>query len=439
MNNKERMELARWAGNFAQKKGATQAAVSISRSRSVQIEVRNQKLENIKESTDNNLTLQIYRDNKFSSHSTNNLNKNQLERFITEAVSATAYLSADPDRQLPDPSLYPVNLSVNLGLYDPQHEQVTPEFRIEQAMKTEQLIRDGYNKILSTSAVFNDNSSESVRFHTNGFEGEQKGTFFSTGASLAIMDAGSRPSGGFFGSGRFLDKLPASDIIAKETLFDALRQIGQGQIASGKYNMIVDNTIGGNLLFRLFQPMSGRNIQQKNSFLLDMIDKPIASEHLTIIDDPLIPGGLASRLYDGEGIAAKRRAIIEDGVLKTYLIDNYYGRKLNKTPNGGSTSNIIMGYGSRNQEQIIASQDKAILITSFNGGNANATTGDFSFGISGQFIEGGKIKRSVNEMNITGNFLRLWKQLIETGNDPNPYSSLQSPTLVFAGVDFSGL
>jgi PmbA protein len=439
MNNKERLELAKWASHYAQKKGANQAAVSISRSRSVQIEVRGQKLENIRESTDNNLSLQIYRDNKFSSHSTNNLNKVQLERFISEAVNATAYLSPDKDRQLPDPSLYPNDLSFDLGLYDSGHEQLTPEYRIEQAMETEKRVRQSNANILSVSASFSDNSSESVRVHTNGFIGEQAGTFFSAGSSITIMDAGSRPAGGFFGSGRFLSKLPSPEIIAEKALFDVTRQIGQGQIQSGKYTMIIDNRVAGSLLSRLFQPLSGRNIQQKNSFLLDMLDKQIASEHLTLIDDPMIPGGIASRLYDGEGIAAKRRVIVENGILKTYLLDNYYGRKLNLLPNGGSTSNILLGHGNRSQNEIIAAQDRAILITSFNGGNANVTTGDFSFGISGQFIQGGKIVRSVNEMNITGNFLNMWNQLVETGNDPYEYSSMRTPTMVFRDIDFSGL
>ena len=439
MNNKERMELAKWASNYALKKGADQAAVSISRSRSVQVEVREQKIETIRESTDNGLNIQIYSDQKFSSHSTNNLNKNQLERFISEAVAATGYLARDEDRMLVDPSLYPTDLSVDLQLYDPGQENITPEFRVETAMKTEQIVRDGHGNILSANARFNDNSSEGVRVHSNGFEGGFASTYFGMGATVTILDDGARPAGSFFAGGRFLDRLLSPEEVAEKALFDTIRQLGQTQIASGRYNMLIDNRIAGNLLWRLFQPMSGRNLQQRNSFLLGMLDKQIGSQHLTIIDDPLIKGGLASRLFDSEGIAAQRRTMVDKGVLKAYYIDNYYGRKLGMQPNGGSSSNIVMGYGTRNQEQLIAAQDKAILVTSFNGGNANSTTGDFSFGISGQLIEKGKIVKPVNEMNISGNFKNLWNDLIETGNDPYPYSSMQSPTLVFRGVDFSGL
>ena len=441
MNNKERMELAKWASDFALKHGASEAAVSISRSRSVQVEVREQRIETIRESTDNNLSLQIYRDHKFSSHSTNNLQKRQLERFISEAVEATGYLSPDEDRSLPDPALYPDDLSVDLGLTDPQHGAVSPEFRVQRAMETEQMIRDANvgAEVLSVSARFNDNASEGVRVHSNGFMGETSTTSFSTGATLSVMDQGARPAGSFFASSRFLNELPQANDIARQTISDTVRQLGQSPAPSGRYVMIIDNRVAGNIIFRLFQPLSARNIQQRNSYLIDMIDQRIASEKLTIIDNPFINGGLGSRLFDGEGIAARERTIIDQGVLKTYLVDNYYGRKLGLTPNGGSTSNVIMALGSRDQDQIIAAQDKAILITSFAGGNANSTTGDFSFGIAGQLIENGRIVRAVNEMNISGNMKNLWNQLAENGNDPYPYSSLQSPTMVFRDVDFSGL
>lgn len=439
MDNKERMELAQWASDFAIKKGASQAAVAISRSRSVQVEVREQRLETIRESTENNLSLQIYRDNKYSGHSTNNLNKGQLEKFISEAVDATAYLSPDPDRELPDPSLYPADTSADLGLYDPAHAGVSPEFRVETAMQTEQLLRQSYPELLSATARFSDNAVESVRVHSNGFSGEQRGTFFSTSASLSVLDGTGRPSGSFFAGGRFLSKLPNSDEVARKALEETLKQLGAEKIASGRYTMILENSIASSLLWRMFQPMSARNIQQKNSFLDGMLNQSIGSEHLTIIDDPTLVGGMASRHFDGEGIAARRRVLIDKGVLKSYLIDNYYGRKLGMTPNGGSTSNILMAYGNRNAQQIMEGTRKGILVTSFNGGNANSTTGDFSFGISGQLVENGKIVKAVNEMNISGNFKNLWNQLIETGNDPYPYSSAQTPTLAFRDVDFSGL
>lgn len=439
MNNKERLELAKWAIRYAQKNGATEATVSITRSRSVEVEVRNQNIETIKESTENGLSVQIYRDHKFSEHNTNNFVKNDLERFISEAVEATKYLSPDKNNVITDPSLYPTDLSLNLGLTDHNHASVTPEHRIRVAMETEDAARQGHSAILTVTSGFSDNFSESVRVHSNGFEGERTGTRFSTGASVTIRDGQARPSGFFWADTRFLNNLPKPAELATRAVDDAVRQLGQTKVESGQYTMIVENRLGGNMLRRLFQAMTARAVQQRSSFLIDMLEKPIGSEHLTITDHPLIIGGLASRLFDNEGIAARRRVMIDKGILKSYYIDNLYGRKLGLTPNGGSPSNVLIEAGLRSPQQIIESMDKAILVTSFLGGNANPTTGDFSFGISGQLIEKGKIVKPVNEMNITGNTLELWKNLIETANDPFPFSSIQSPTMVFAKVGFSGL
>jgi PmbA protein len=438
MNNAERMELARWASGFARRKGATHTAVNISRSRSVEIEVREQKTEIIKESISNSLNLQIYRDNKFSSHNTNNLNKQQLEKFISETVAATAYLSADPDRQLPDPSLYPSTLTPDLKIYDNAHERVTPEFRIDQAMKTEQTVRDQYRDVVSAATSFNDYIVESVKVQSNGFEGEKTETYFTLGGNLSVKDKDSRPSGWFYASSRFLNQLPSTQQVADKLLFETIRQLGQKQAPTGKYTMLVENSSAPNLLWHYFSAMQARNLQQRSSFLLDKLNTQIGSDHFTIIDDPLLPSGLASTPFDNEGIASRRRTMIEKGILKEYYINNYYGLKLGMTPNGGSFSNIIVPAGTRSPEQIIATLDKAILVTGFNGGNANTTTGDYSFGIQGQLIEKGKITRPVNEMNISGNFMTLWNNLLETASDTYTYSSFLSPTMMFKDVDFSG-
>jgi len=441
MNQKERLNLAQWVAGLAIRKGASDASTVITRSRSVQIDIRQQRLDIIRESTDNSLSLQIFRDNKFSSHSTNNLNRGQLEKFISDAVDATAYLAPDPDRMLPDPSLYPTNLDVDLGLVDRGHGSITPQFRIDKAMEAEQLVRqmNGAAQVLSASAGFSDNELQGVRFHTNGFAGSWESTSYGLSASLAVLDGTARPAGSAFSRTRFLIQLPTPQVIAANAVSDTLRQLGQKPIKSGKYTMILENRIAGNILGRIFGPMSARNIYQRNSFLLDKLNTKIGSPLLTIIDDPFVPGGLASRLFDGEGIKSKRRELVKEGVLKSYLVDTYFGRKLGVTPNGGGTSNIFVGMGTRNEEQIIAAQERAILITSFSGGNASVTTGDFSFGISGQYIENGKIVQPINEMNIAGNLLELWQQLVETGNGPFPFSPSQIPTLVFKDVVFSGL
>jgi len=439
MNNKERQELAMWAVEFAKKKGASEVAASINNSRAVDIEVREQKIEKIKESTTNGLSLNIYRDHKYSGHSTNNLNKKDLEKFITEAVEATKYLTADEYRELPDPSLYPKDLAKDLKLEDESYNQVTPEQRVKIAKEIEQIAHSKSDKIISATGGFSDDYSESVLVHSNGLVAERASTSFWAGGEVTVRDGDARPAGYHWGGSRFFNTMPTAQELGSKAAENAVRQMGQTKIASGKYDMLIENRMAGRLLSMFVRPMSARALQQKSSYLDGMQGKQIASSALTVIDDPLLEGGFRSRLYDGQGIAAKTRTMIENGILKEYYVDNYYGKKLGLTPNGGSSSNIRFNLGSRSLEAIVQDVNKGILVTSFNGGNSNATTGDFSFGVSGFLIEGGKIVKPVNEMNISGNAKEFWKQLTELGNDPYKYSSILSPTMVFKDIDFSGL
>ena len=121
------------------------------------------------------------------------------------------------------------------------------------------------------------------------------------------------------------------------------------------------------------------------------------------------------------------------------IIDSYYGKKLGLEPNGGGTSNLFFETGDKTLEEIQASVKKGIFLTGFNGGNSNSTTGDFSFGISGFFIENGKIVKPINEMNISGNSKDLWEKLVEIGNDPYLFSRWQTPSMLFENISFSGI
>ena len=208
---------------------------------------------------------------------------------------------------------------------------------------------------------------------------------------------------------------------------------------SGVYDMVIENRAASRLLYYLRGPLSGSSLQQKQSYLDGMINQKIASEKLTIIDDPFIQGALGSKLYDGDGFATRKRIIIEKGILKSYLIDNYYANKMGVEPTSGSTSNLVFEYGTRSFDEMIAGLEKGIVVTGFIGGNSNGTTGDFSVGVVGLYVENGKIVTGVNEMNVAGNFKEFWNQLTEMGNDPYPYSSYRNPSMYFKDIHFSGI
>jgi PmbA protein len=183
----------------------------------------------------------------------------------------------------------------------------------------------------------------------------------------------------------------------------------------------------------------GYNLQQKRSFMEGKIGKKVASEILSIIDNPFIESGRNSRLYDNEGLAAKEMTVIENGILRSYYIGNYYGKKLEMQPTTGSPSNLLFEKGTKDLKELTKQMQEGILVTGFNGGNSNPATGDFSVGVEGFYVKNGEIVHPIAGMNITGNHQQFWNQLVAVGNDPLTDRSWQTPSMLFEGIDFSGL
>ncbi len=438
MTKEEKYTLAKWAINHALGKGAQQASVSIANSRSSSVEIREEKIDKLEQAIQSSLTIRLFVDKKYSAHSTNRLKKEELARFIEQAIEGTRFLSEDEFRTLPDPGLYFKGNYSDLKIIDNNFEAVNPQSKIDLAFAVEKEVLGKDDRIISVSSSYYDGIDEMVMVTSNGFEGDSSNTSFGLYASVSVKGGDARPESYWNESAIFFDKLKKENI-GNTALKRALNKIGQQKIASGKMTMVVENRQVGRLFGPLLQAMNGSSIQQKNSFLIDKLDQKVFSDKLTVTDDPFIVGGRASRLFDGEGLATKVRPVIEKGVLKTYYIDTYYGKKLQMEPTSGSTTNLVFETGDKDLQGLISSVKKGILVTGFNGGNSNGSTGDFSFGIEGFLIENGEIKQPVSEMNITGNMKELWSGVAETGNDINENSSWLVPSVVFEGVDFSGI
>jgi PmbA protein len=440
MKTKERLELAGWVVGEAKKNGADEAAVDISNSRTVDIEHRDHKLDKLQESTENSLSLSVYAKNKYSNHTTNDLRRESLSKFVSEAVSMTKYLSEDPYRKLPDPKYYDDRQEINLKLYDSSVETVTSEERVKMARDLEELAMSKSDQIVACTTYYSDTEAESAKINSNGFEGSRRTTSFGYGLETTMKDdKGGRPSDWAWGTVRMKRDIRDADLLVAECIQRNKRQIGQTKMASGKYRMLVENRAGSRLLYAMQRPLSGRSLQQKSSFLEGKLGEKIGSEKMTIYDDPFVINGHGSRLYDTEGRTTKKRVIFDKGILKSYYIGTYYANKMGVEPTLGTPTNITFEYGNKSLKQLIEQISKGILVTAFVGGNSNGTTGDYSYGIVGMYIENGQLVKPVNEMNISGNLADLWSSLIEIGNDPYIYSSYRRPSLLFDDIQFSGL
>jgi len=438
MNTKEKYALADVAVEHALKSGAEQVSVTIYDNRSTSIEIRDQKTDSLQESNRNGLSIDIYTEKKYSSHSTNRLKKEDLFHFIEEAIAATRFLAEDEYRSLPDPSLLYKGDGSNLEIFDDEVDALEISTKIGLADKVVNEAFGKDNRILSVSGSYSDNISESVMVTSNGFRGDSRRTGLSLYAEVSVQSETGRPNAYWYESDLFFKRLVKNGI-GEKALERALGKINPKKILSGKYDVVIENRVAANLLSPVYDSLTGSNLYNKQSFLIGKEGKPVASPLMTITDDPFIKSLAGSRLYDDEGLAAVKRPIIEKGVLRNYYIDNYYGKKLGMNPTSGSSSNIVMAPGTRGGNEMVKSMKKGVFITGFIGGNCNGSTGDFSYGIEGFYIEDGKVIHPVNEMNITGNMNDFWFGLSEVGNDFTGNGSVQIPSLMISNAELSGI
>lgn len=432
-------KLAQWAMEYALKNGCQSSRITLYNGSSSSFEIRDMKIDRLQQASENSMAIHLFVDGRYGSYSTNRLDKTELEKFIKYGIAATRFLAEDKARALPDASLYYKGGAADLGLIDPDFESIQPDDKVALAMSVCEEIMGKDDRIISANSSYSDEKDFKYMVASNGFEGEASGTSFGLVGSVSIRGEGdARPESYWYDSSLYYKELVKKGI-GTTALERVLRKLGQRKVASGKYTMVVDNMNSSRLLSPVIGAIYGSSIQQKNSFLLDQLGRKVASEKMTLVDEPHLTRASGARYFDSEGVATRRLPVFENGVLKTYYIDTYSANKMGVKQTIGSPSILTIRHGERDLRGLVASVDKGILVTGFNGGNCNSTTGDFSYGVEGFLIENGKLSQPISEMNATGNMLALWSDLAEVGNDPRLSSSWRIPSLLFNGVDFSGL
>ena len=440
--SRELLDKAKAVIQMAAKRGAGGVRASVSRKRTSSVEWRDGKIDRLRESTQMKLSVALYVDSRYSVNTTNDLRPEGIEKFLDDTIAATRVLAKDPHRKLPDPERYRGMSQGDLGIFDGASSPGAKD-RLKVVKALEEAARSVKESslIVSVSTTCSDSLSEVAMATSNGMEGALRSTIFSIVAETSVRDKGGRrPEGYAFASRRFLTDLPAVESVGIEAVTRALRSIGAKPEKSGLYPCVIENRVAGRLLDGLLdEPLSGRAIQQRQSFLAEMIDKPITSSVLTVTDEPLFRGGLSSMVFDREGMATVKRDVIDKGTLKLHYLDTYYASKLGRAATTDSSTNLLFAAGTKDLDGLLGAMGSGIFVTDFCGGNSNAATGDFSIGLSGMWIEGGKPARPVTEMNMAGNHLTLWRKLVEVGCDPFRDSSLRVPSLRFDKVQFSGV
>lgn len=439
MITKDNKDLAQWAMEFALKNGCQASRITLYNGSSSSFEIRDMKIDRLQQSSEYSMVIQLFVDGRYGSYSTNRLDKKEIEKFIKDGIATTRFLAEDKARTLPDASLYYKGGGDDLQLLDPDFEKVQPDEKVALAMAVCDEMMGKDKRIISTSSSYSDDKSFKYMIASNGFEGEASRSSFALVGNISIRGEGdARPESYWYDSALYYNELIKKGI-GEKALERVLRKLGQRKVASGKYSMIVDNMNSAQLLSPVIDAIYGSSIQQKNSFLIDKLDQKVFNDKMTLIDEPHMAKSSGARYFDNEGVATRKMPVFENGLLKTYFIDTYSANKMGVKQTISSPSILTMNGSDKNLEALVASVNKGILVTGFNGGNCNSTTGDFSYGIEGFLVLNGKIDKPISEMNVTGNMLKLWSNLEEIGNDPRKSSSWRIPSLLFKDVDFSGL
>jgi len=426
------------AVELARSAGASDVWATARQGRDVEFGYRDGALEKVKDTTSRSLAVQIYADGRYSSHQTTDLNPERLQSFVAEAVAITRALEPDEYRQITPAELFDGRHGEGLDLVDAGVAKIDRQQRLDWCQALDAAATT-HERVISATAGVYDGSQRSVSASSNGFLGTQESTYCWYGSSVTLRDQGERrASDGYYVGGVYVDSLPPAQDVAARALERSLARLGSEKGPTAKTTMLVDSRAASSLIGRLLRPATGRAVHLRQSFWAELVDNQAFSDALTIVDNPLIPRGLGSRLFDGEGIASRQLPIVENGIVRNLYVDTYHGRKASMTPTTGAASNRVVGVGEHSLDELLQEAGNGVYVTSWLGGNADGTTGDYSLGLSGHMIEKGEIGRPVGEMNVTGNLLDLFSQLKLTGNDVYPYSTTLSPSLLFADVDFSG-
>jgi len=224
-------------------------------------------------------------------------------------------------------------------------------------------------------------------------------------------------------------------LAAKKTI----QKLNPQKIESEKISIIFDRRISKGILSALASAISASSIARGTSFLKDKINEEIFSTSINIYDKPDIIKGLGSQYFDNEGVKTKELKLVDQGILKHYLVDTYYGKKLHLKSNGrsGGTSNLYFEKGSTSYKNLLKLNQKALYITETIGHGSNLVTGDYSVGATGFMVENGVFKYPVSEITIAGNFNDMFKNITLADDLEFKYST-NAPTMLIEGMVVAG-
>ncbi len=397
--------------------GASSAEVDASLSQGSSLTVRLGEIETVEHNRDKSLSLTDFFGEKTGSASTSDMSAEAIKDTVDAACSIAKLTAEDDCGGLADAEKMATEI-LDLDLWYPWNPDA--DTARDLAMECEEIARQTSDAISnSEGATVSSHEGVGIYANTHGFSGARYGTRHSLSCSVIASDGEAMERDYWYSVARDRAELQTAAEVGRIAGQRTLDRLGSRKIATCQAPVIYEAQVASSLLSHLISGISGGALYRKSSFLLDHKGKKIFPEHINISEQPHILKAMGSAAFDNEGVATRQRPIIKDGVLMDYVLGSYSARKLGlqTTGNAGGVHNLIIEHGDSDLPALMKKMGTGLLVTELIGFGINNTTGDYSRGAAGFWIDNGEIQYPVSEITVAGNLLDMFQSFVEVGND----------------------
>ena len=412
--------------------------------------VRLGQVETLKESGSKSIGVRVFFGQRAASTYSSDFSRAGLDRMFKSALELAKITSEDPFGGIPDASQLG-SISGDLDLYHEDVYSLPGPDRIDYARRAEKAALDFDARIKnSEGGSFDAATGHKVLANSRGFVGEYRRSYCSVAAvPIAQTDDGAMQRDYWYSVARTLKKLDAPEKVGKIAAERTLRRLGARKAKTAQVPIVFDPMVSTSILEHIFEGVNGDSVYRGASFLAGKLGQKIAGDNVNIVDDGTIAGGFGTSPFDGEGVPTRRTVVIENGVLKSYLLNTYTARKLGLKTTGNASrglagtpgigpGNYFLQPGTKTPKELISGIKEGLYVTEFLGQGVNLVTGDYSRGASGMWISGGEFAYPVEEITVAGNLKELFFNISEIANDLEFRGSVAAPTIRVDGLTVGG-
>ena len=418
----------------AKKQGATAAEVAAGDDIGLSVVVRSGDLETVEFSRDRGFGITVYLGNKKGSSSTTDISDDSIRESVEAAVNIARYTEPDPYSGLADPDRLATEFP-ELDLYHPRAMDV--DEAKENALIVESSAQGVDSRIFKCDSSRIGAASSCMAYGNSlGFLHAERETRYNMFADVIAKDSDGMQRDYWYSTSRNATELDSPSSVGETAANRALKKLDPRPIPTGEYPVLFDSGIASGLIGHLMSGLGGRAQYLKSSYLLDSLNKKVATEALTLREHPHLKGALGSRSYDSEGVATTEKPFVEQGVVRNYVLSSYSGRHLGMptTGNASGVCNLTVEATLQPVEEILKQMGTGLFVQSLMGQGVNIVTGDYSRGAAGYWIVDGEFAHAVDELTIAGKLDDMFMHMIAFGDDVDLRQSTRTGSLLIESM-----